>query len=61
MFVVNGVCNNKCGSDSTRVRINIIIFVAGTRTVLQIPLNSTIFMTKSNAIQQIEKTECTGT
>ena len=33
MFVVNGVCNNKCGSDSTRIMIDII---AGARTVLQI-------------------------
>ena len=38
MFVVNGVCNNKSGNDSTRIMINIIISVAGARTVLQIPL-----------------------
>ena len=24
MFVVNGVCNNKCGSHSTKIMINII-------------------------------------
>ena len=38
MFVVNGVCNNKYENNSTRIMINIIISVAGTRTVLQIPL-----------------------